>query len=245
MTNGEGFEDAVQIARENPGLGIGVHVSLVGERAVAAAGQLRGLADKNGMLPGSYQAFVAAFLSRRFGVAEIRTEIQAQVGRALEAGITPTHLDFHQHLHMLPAIFPIALSAAQSAGIGVIRIPLDRGRASGSAARRIQTFILRRFCRHNAGRLAQAGLNSSGRFHGFTHSGEMNESNLLATLNCLEPEVNEIMMHPGFHDAATAARYPWGYHWQDEYEALISPRVRRYIEEQQIRLANFADAWRA
>jgi predicted glycoside hydrolase/deacetylase ChbG (UPF0249 family) len=53
------------------------------------------------------------------------------------------------------------------------------------------------------------------------------------------------MMHPGFSDPATAARYDWGYHWDDEYAALVSKRVRGIIERHGIRLANFADAWLA
>jgi predicted glycoside hydrolase/deacetylase ChbG (UPF0249 family) len=243
MANGAAFDDAVRVARENPGLGIGIHVSLVGERCVNPPARLRGLVDRNGSLPRTYRSFVAAFLSRKFGVAEIQTEIRAQIAKVLEAGITPTHLDFHQHLHMLPAIFPIALSAAQSSGIRVIRIPLERGRPLGSAARRFQTHILRAFCTRNGRRLAETGLKSPGSFHGFGVSGEMNESNLLATLDRLESGVNEIMVHPGFQDAETASAYPWGYRWQDEYEALISPNVRKRIEECRIRLANFAHAW--
>jgi predicted glycoside hydrolase/deacetylase ChbG (UPF0249 family) len=69
----------------------------------------------------------------------------------------------------------------------------------------------------------------------------MNEPNLLATLDCLTAGVNEVIMHPGFHDAETAARYNWGYRWEDEYRALVSPRVRDRIVECDIRLANFAN----
>jgi predicted glycoside hydrolase/deacetylase ChbG (UPF0249 family) len=71
----------------------------------------------------------------------------------------------------------------------------------------------------------------------------MNEASLLATLGCLKSGVNEIMMHPGFSDSETAARYDWGYHWDDEYAALVSPSVRSFVEERGVRLASFADAW--
>ncbi len=240
MPNGVAFDDAVHIARENSGLGIGVHVSLVGERCIAAPGDLGGLVDRNGMLPRTYRAFIGAFLTGRFGTAEIRTEIQAQIAKLLDAGIVPTHIDFHQHLHMLPAIFPIALSAAQSAGIKVIRIPLEHTTLAGSVSRRVQARILRVLCRRSIVRLAETEVRTSDYFHGFQRSGNMNEANLLATLDCLKAGLNEVMMHPGFHDAATAAHYKWAYCWEDEYRALISPRVRHRIEESNIRLANFA-----
>ena len=243
MPNGSAFDDAVGIARENPGLGVGVHVSLVDERCLAPAGMLRGLAAEDGSLPSSYGAFVKAFLARKFGVAEVRTEIEAQVGRVLATGIAPTHVDFHQHLHMLPGIFEVVLAVARSTGISVVRIPLDRAEHAGSVARRLHTRILSVLCRHNASKLTRAGIRSAHHFHGLGQSGNMNESNLVATLRRLTPGVNEVMMHPGFSDPATAARYHWGYHWDDEHAALVSKRALSFIDEHSIRLATFADAW--
>jgi len=243
MPNGAAFHDAVGIARENPGLGVGIHVSLIDERCVAPVEQLRGLAAKDGSLPRSYGAFVKAFLTRKFGVAEARTEIEAQVARAFAAGIAPTHIDFHQHLHMLPSVFKIVLAVAQSTGIRAVRVPLDRGAQASSVARRAQNRVLFLLCDRNAKRLAKAGIRFAHQFHGLWLSGNMNETSLLATLGCLKPGVNEIMMHPGFLDAETAARYDWGYHWDDEYAALVSPSVRSFVEERGIRLASFADAW--
>jgi chitin disaccharide deacetylase len=243
MPNGSAFADAVKIAHENPGLGVGVHVSLVGERCVTSVEQLRGFAAEDGSLPYSYSKFIKALLLRRFGIAEVRTEIEAQVTKVLAAGITPTHIDFHQHLHMLPGIFKVVLALAQSTGIKTVRIPLDRITPSASAARRMQISILSLFCKHNAKMLIKAGIKFANHFQGLGDSGNMNEVRLLAALDCLKPGVNEIMMHPGFGDAETAARYDWGYLWDDEYAALIAPRVRYHVEKCGVRLANFADAW--
>jgi hopanoid biosynthesis associated protein HpnK len=245
MPNGPWFDHAVRIARENPGLGVGIHVSLVDESCIAPAGQLRGLATPDGCLPRSYGAFVKAFLTRKFGVAEVRTEIEAQVARVLATGIAPTHIDFHQHLHILPGVFEVVLTVAQSTGIRVVRVPLDQGRQAGSVARQVQTRILSFLCVRNAKKLAKVGIKFSHHFHGIWLSGNMNESNLLATLGRLKPGVNEVMMHPGFSDVATAARYDWAYHWDEEYAALVSKRVRSFIDEHGIRLSNFADAWLA
>jgi hopanoid biosynthesis associated protein HpnK len=243
MPNGVAFADAVKIARENPGLGVGVHVSLVGEHCVAPAGQLRGLAAEDGSLPRSYGVFIKAFLLRRFGIAEVRAEIEAQVTRVLAAGITPTHIDFHQHLHMLPRIFEIVIAVAQEMGIKTVRIPLDKSARSSFPARRAQIRILSLLCKHNVKMLASTGIRFANHFHGLGNSGHMNEARLLAMLDCLKPGVNEIMMHPGLGDSETAARYDWDYRWDDEYAALIAPRVRNHVNERELRLANFADAW--
>jgi predicted glycoside hydrolase/deacetylase ChbG (UPF0249 family) len=43
MANGEGFDDAVAHIEEHPGLGVGIHLTLVGERPIARAHELGGL----------------------------------------------------------------------------------------------------------------------------------------------------------------------------------------------------------
>jgi predicted glycoside hydrolase/deacetylase ChbG (UPF0249 family) len=71
----------------------------------------------------------------------------------------------------------------------------------------------------------------------------MDEHNLLATLGRMGAGINEIMCHPGLADSATASRYPWGYHWDDETSALRSSAVRRVVEDYGIILSNFHNAW--
>jgi hypothetical protein len=59
--NGEDFDDAASQVRELPGLGVGIHLSRVGERPIAPPHKLRGLIDSDGRLPDtSDPAFSAA-----------------------------------------------------------------------------------------------------------------------------------------------------------------------------------------
>src|SRR4051812_17945246 len=51
MANGDAFEDAVEIARAAPGLGVGCHLAAVGGRPVAPARDVDSLLDKDGLLP--------------------------------------------------------------------------------------------------------------------------------------------------------------------------------------------------
>jgi len=246
MPNGNAFEDAVGTALETPTLGVGIHLCLVGEKCVAPVGDLGGMVTDDGSLPASYTAFARQFLGKRFGAREVRVEIGAQIARVLSAGIAPTHIDSHQHLHMLHGIFEIVVEAALGAGIPVIRVPLERGGPGprGISARLIGTWVLARICRSRLGQVRRAGLRTADWFWGLGVSGQMNEANLMATLQRLQPGVNEIMCHPGISDPETAQRYPWGYSWDDELAALQSDSVRLFIGENNIRLASFADAWR-
>ena len=246
MPNGSAFEDAVRIARETPELGVGIHLSLIGEKSVSPAGELRGMVNDEGLLPDSYPAFTRQLLSKRFNAGHVRTEIRAQIELVLTAGIDPTHIDSHQHLHMLPAVFDIVLDVAREYAIPVVRIPLHRGGGTGrggTIARLVQALILPRIDRSRLRQVEAAGLRTADWFWGLEVSGKMDEASLMATLQSLGLGVNEVMCHPGISDAATAERYQWGYSWDDGLAALQSDAVRRFVDDNDIRLASFKDAW--
>jgi len=240
MPNGRAFEDAVRIASSAAGLGVGVHLSLVGGRSVAPIPEVAGLAARDGSLPPSYGAFLRDCALRRFGVRELRAEIEAQIARVLAAGIRPTHLDSHQHLHLLPGVLDVAIDAAKSAGIPVIRLPCERAAIGG---RRLGRSALSILCRQAAPKLRKAGIHFADHFFGFGVSGRLDDGKLAQILGCLGPGVNELMCHPGFGDPETGERYPWGYQWDKEAAALCSAHISRRVEELGVRLAAFGQAW--
>ncbi len=84
MATGAAFEHAVELARENPELDIGVHLVLV---------------DSAGFPP------TIPRLLFSLGRIRIYDELVRQVRKVLDAGIRPTHLDTHKHTHLLPQVF--------------------------------------------------------------------------------------------------------------------------------------------
>ena len=69
----------------------------------------------------------------------------------------------------------------------------------------------------------------------------MTEDRILALLPYLPAGVSEIYLHPAAEmTPALRADMP-SYRPTEEYAALVSPRVRRRIEELGIRLAAYAD----
>jgi chitin disaccharide deacetylase len=238
IPNGTAFDDAVRIAGAAPGLGVGIHLSLVGEQCAARLADVRGLADEQGRLPKHYREFLLRWSLRRFDARHIRAEVAAQISRVLEAGINPTHLDSHQHLHLLPPILTVVLEALASAGILVVRLPDDRSQGRG-----LRRKILAGLSRRALPRIGVLGIRSVDHFWGLAHSGRLNETHLRRVLERLKEGVNEIMCHPGFSDPLTLSRYPWGYHWDEETTALTSAEICAYVRDNKIRLANFRDAW--
>ena len=240
VPNGMAFEDAVRIASETPDLDIGIHLSLVGERSLAPIRDVRGLASDGGILPSSYATFMRDYALRRFGLRQVRAEIEAQVARVLDAGLRPSHIDSHQHLHVLPGIIDVVIDAAKASGIRIIRLPSEHG---GIGGRGIGQRALLFLCQRAAPKLREAGIRFADRFWGFGISGHMSEETLAGILDRLGPGVNEIMCHPGFSDAVAEKRYRWHYHWDQEVAALCSDAIWQNIEDRKIRLVGFSEAW--
>jgi len=104
MVNMPGYEHAVQLAKENPKLGVGVHLVLTGGKAVHP--QVPSLTDDTG-----------AFLRGRQRLSdaspeEIEREFTAQIERFLQSGLPLSHLDSHHHVHAHELVLPIVLQLA-------------------------------------------------------------------------------------------------------------------------------------
>jgi chitin disaccharide deacetylase len=113
--NGIAFDDAVSRLRDVPSLEVGVHLTLVEERALTTGEPM----------PKNYIRFV---LARPRG---IERELRAQIDRVLGSGLRVTHLNGHQHLHQLPRVYEIVERLASEYGIGYVRRVRDRGGNAG------------------------------------------------------------------------------------------------------------------
>lgn len=100
------FPHMAQLARDNPELDIGVHLTLTAEFDRFRWRPMTGVAD-NGMCDA--EGFFPRRPSdlRRADVAAVERELRAQVDAALEAGIDVTHLDAHMGTVWLPEFVEI------------------------------------------------------------------------------------------------------------------------------------------
>ncbi len=217
---------AAALARENPGLGVGLHLELCADAPEKAG--LRYFFDARA----------------RAGVeAEIRAQIEAL--RAL--GVTPTHIDGHINVHVHPVIFPAVCRVAREYGIPRVRLPSGEFAASLSAAP--DDPVIPRLAL--AGTFAAMGVWVRGAARGLEvpttwgllRSGRMSEDYVVGLLSRLPQGPTEIYFHP-HQDPATAAHgTPTATHQSySELQTLLSPRVRRALEESGAELASVGDA---
>ncbi|MCC6443479.1 MAG: ChbG/HpnK family deacetylase [Armatimonadetes bacterium] len=249
MASGNAFEEAICLARQNPGLDIGAHLTLVGAKPVSPPDLIPSLLEPGGSFPEHHSAFLRRLLSGRINWSETALELEGQIEKVVRAGLPVTHLDSHQHLHVLPPLLKIVLNLARRYGGLAVRLPLETRlppgtiRAAGGIRRWPQWKTLSWAARLARPRYRNLQIPFPRHCFGMFASGSLNETLLIAILRFLPEGVSEIICHPGENDPGLGERFPWGYRWQQEMEALLSPRVRSALQEEDIELIGFRQLW--
>lgn len=217
VANGRAFDDAVARLREAPTLEVGVHLSLVEEKPLTAI-----------RVPRRWTGVVARypFLDDR----AVESELRAQIDRVMATGLRITHLNGHQHLHLLPRVFTIVQRLAEEYSIPYIRTVDDHG-GQASPARRASVAALSLLGR----RARVLAPFTCDRTLGVLQAGR---------LTAIEPLLDhvagltEMVTHPGLG----VAGYDWGYDWEGELRALCTPGLRTALERRGIVLTTPSSA---
>lgn len=122
MVNQPASDQAIQFALRNPGLGVGLHLNLSRRAPLLSREKVRTLVDRDGrFLPPS--RVMLGVLTGRVDGEEIRAELAAEIQFCQRAGLAPTHLDSHNHLHAMPIIGGIVEDLGRRNGMSRIRTP--------------------------------------------------------------------------------------------------------------------------
>ena len=241
LVNAPGWTDALRRLRDlgpapAPGLGVGLHLNLTMGRPVSWGGSL---SDARTGRFHTFPVLVARACAGRLDPGDVAIECAAQLARLRNAGLVVTHLDSHRHVHVLPGVWSAVVETARTAGVPVLRVPLEpwsvnpvNWRASlKKAALRVAWGVAAR---------GAAALDRPDRFVGISLQGSRSFlARLLAVLDRLEPGTTELMVHPGYADGDLAA-------WDDytaprarELAALTRPEVRERFRGGRFRLIHF------
>lgn len=227
----EGEARALLSVAEAPGLGIGLHLTLTGGFA-----PLVGTPTGEGRLPGLRDLILGAYL-RRLDLAAVEDEIEAQFrGFSALFGRPPSHVDGHQHAHVLPGIRPLVLAATRRhAPAAWVR---DSSPAPGVGEGLDLKGKVIGFFSHGLGRDAAAmGLSAN---TGFAGAYSFNDANafqaVLARALAHLPEGGAVMVHPGHVDEVLAARDPVTAQREAEFQVLAGEAFGKLLEERAISL---------
>ena len=239
------WQEAVRLAKENPRLGIGVHLTLVGGvPSVLPKEQVSSLLDDDGLFLPDYVAFAKRYYSGAVKKAELEAELRAQLERALSCGVNITHIDSHQHTHVLPGINSLVLKLSNEYNIIRVRIPKEGYLFTGGFQTGVGRLIGRSglsFCADMAALRADSlGLRHPQHFYGMLAGGHLNAQLIANILRQLPEGVSEIMTHPGLDSAALGKAFSWQYHWREELDAYLDAGNKALLKELGIEPVSFA-----
>lgn len=246
MTSAPAWEEAVELAKGEPRLGIGIHLTLVGGvKPVLPAEQVPSLVDERGLFLPSYVEFAQRYYTGKVKGQELELELRAQLERGLATGLTITHIDSHQHTHVLPGVNSLVLKLGIEYNIRRVRVPWESIGFTGGFEAGLGRKIGRNglsFCSALAkARAKKLGYACPDHFFGMLAGGNLNPQLIRNILNTLPEGVSEIMTHPGLNKEELGKLFTWGYHWEEELSAYLDSDNKALLQEKQIKLINFGD----
>jgi len=244
MVNMPCADQAVNIAKNLPDLGVGVHLNVFEGRALLKDPCIDCLLDADGQFALTPLKLSLLSMSGNKIRNAVKSEFAAQIEWLIDNGIKPTHLDSHKHIHSFPIIFSIICRLACRFGIPAIRFtfePIEVCRtpwplpAPGGARR---AGLIRPLARIN--HLQNPGLLKTGAVLGIAHTGNIDVDffKAVALYNSIEPV--EIITHPGYSDGLDARRTRLIEQRKLELEALCSEKTKQYLKDADIELVNYA-----
>ena len=229
VVNGSYFKQGIALLKDS-GIDVGMHFTFIG-REKPVSGAIDGLVDDQGLFLKGYKDVISRMISGMFDKDALRRELFEQISILREAGIGISHIDSHQHLHLLPNVRNIIIDLANQFKVKWIRVP------------RLNEFSIQRIGMNGLAELLKfemrrCNLSYTDRFIGFEKRGHIDEHNLLTLLHDLKYGTTELMVHPGYN---ASERYNWEYNWEDELKALTSEATKALIKKNGIALTSFKE----
>ena len=235
MVNEAGSDEAVDRARENPRLGVGLHLTLLCGHSVLPAGKIPDLVNARGEFSNSPVGVGFRYFVRRELREQLRAEIHAQFARFHASGLPLDHVNGHLHLHLHPAVFRILIEDASQLGIRHLRLTRDGFWMNARLARgrwlyRISHAVVLSWLSRWAQRpLAVLGIRHTQRVFGLLQDSRVDETFIVNLLRQLPEGDSELYSHPSLDK------------FKHEFDAMISPRVKELVGQLGIRLVRYQD----
>jgi len=235
MVNEAGFDEAIQLAKADPGLGVGLHLTLLHGHSTLPPDKIPGLVNLRSEFSDSPVGVGMAYFFRRGLREQLRAEIHAQFEKFRSTGVPLDHVNGHLHLHLHPVIFNILMEDAETLGIRHFRFTRDclarsRRMSSGHLFYKVSHTIIYD-CLSGRARepLRQRNIKHAQITFGLLQDSRVDEDYVLKLLPDLPPGDSELYSHPSLDK------------FKHEFEALMSPRIREQVQKLGIQLIRYQD----
>ncbi|WP_175151870.1 hopanoid biosynthesis-associated protein HpnK [Paraburkholderia ultramafica] len=231
MVGAPAAHDAVARARALPRLRVGLHLVLADGMACLRPGAIPALVDEHGRFGQNMVRDGVRFFCLPRVRRQLALEIRAQFEAYAKTGLPLDHVNTHKHFHLHPTVLELIVEIGRDYGMRAMRLPFET----------TAPFWLKPWIALVRKRLDRAGIAHNDYVFGIAHSGQMDETTLLAALADLPGGVGEIYFHPATAGDSPLTHGMRSYRHADELDALISPRVAAAIESLRVRRGGFVD----
>lgn len=202
MVTADKADSAVKLAKENPSLGVGLHLVLCCGKSALYPAQIPNLVDKQGYFNNS--AAMAGLKYQFISQAryELKEEIKAQLDLFQATGLSLSHVDGHLHLHTHPLVLKILGELASEYGIKFIRLPHEELNftlkidSTNLPLKVVYSIVFKLLRKHGEKLLNKYDVKYLKKIYGLLQTGKMSESYLLGLIPQIEVEIIEIYSHP-------------------------------------------------
>ncbi len=235
MVNEPAFEEAVQLAKANPRMGTGLHLTLLCGHSALTAEQIPGLVNGQREFTDNPAAAGFRYFFRKQLREQLRSEIHAQFRKFRETGLPIDHINGHLHLHLHPTVFTILMQDAADLGIERLRLTFDpfwlnlRIASGQFFYRAFHAIIYHLLSARARPSLQRRNIRHTRRVFGLLQNARVDEAFICRLLPCLPFCDSELYSHPSLDE------------FVNEFQALISPRVREQVDRLGIKLIRYQD----
>lgn len=250
MVNTPGFVAAAKATSVYHRLGVGVHLNILRGKPICNPSEIRSLVGEDGRFLGTVGTLWKKFIRRSIDLDQVEKELRAQVMMAIKHGIRPTHLDSEKHLHIFfPQLWEPVCRIATEFDIPCVRVVREPIKFLGLPRRPklkqlVKTSVIN-WRSSGFARVAKTwGLRFVENFFGLAMTGQMTSDVYQTLFKSLKGDSVEIMCHPA--DTADASSEAHESSWLDpmrvdEYRALIDPKTKEALIENDIELINYGE----
>jgi hopanoid biosynthesis associated protein HpnK len=235
MVNEPAAAEAVALARQNPGLGVGLHLSLACGRSALPPSAIPDLVNQQSQFTDNPVAAGFRYFFFPRCRAQLREEIAAQFDRFRATGLPLDHVNGHLHLHLHPAVFKILMDNAGPWGIRAMRFTrdpffLNARLASGRWPYRISHAVIYRILSgRSRSALARQNIRHTSLVFGLLQNSLVDGDYVARLLPKLPAGDSELYSHPSLDQ------------FKNEFDALVNPSIRNLVRQLEIQLIRYQD----
>jgi len=235
MVNEPAFEEAVALAKDHPRLGVGLHLALSHGRSALPPERIPGLVNLRGEFSNQPEITGLRYFMRRHLREQLRQEIHAQFEKFRGTGLLLDHVNGHLHFHLHPTVFRLVMEVADRFGIRHMRLTRDpfwlNARLSPGhwLSRGTHAFIYLCLAGNARRSLKRRGIRHTRRVFGLLQNARVDELYITRLLPRLPGGDSELYSHPSLDD------------FKNEFDALVSGRVKTAVQQNGIKLIRYQD----